>query len=360
MTRYIIISIMFGCFVAAHLHSPDAHACQICVPYPEKTLADKLLEHDEIIFAREVPDTPYVFYQIEVIKGSGVTDPFKMFCDSTTRRKLRTIPDSAVVLVRKKNDSWDLIAFADANFLSFIRTLVSSSAYWPSHPNNQERLRFFSKLLNRQTPKIHEQAYLEVGRAPYSMIKELAEEVSRTQIYNLLRNYRLVEWHNLYILMLGQSLEAKDLEYIRDKVQSAARFGSTLNLAAWITAFIESHPDSGINEIERMYFMSGNRTNEEIEQVMASMSLLGSQTATSDLQNFKLRSRIIRGYAELLENYPQMVAYVSKDLAAWRVQAYVEQISEIRENLESLDASSLYLVDYYLSVAPGFRRTGTF
>lgn len=359
MSRYIVVLIMFGCFAASHLHLPDAHACQICVPYPEKTLADRLLEQDEIIFAREVPDTPYVFYQTEVIKGSGVTEPFKMFCNSTTRRKLRTLPDSAVVLVRKQNDSWRLITFADAGFLSFIRTLVSISGGWPGLSSNQERLHFFSKLFNSEDPQIHEQAYMEVGRAPYSMIKDLAAEIPRKQIYDLLRNYRLLEWHNLYILMLGQSLEAKDLEYLRDKVQSAARFGSTRNLAAWVTTFIESHPDSGVDEIERMYFMSENRTNEEIEQVMDSMSVLGSQTASSDLKNFKLRSRIIRSYSKLLENYPEMVAYVSKDLAAWRVQVYVDQISEIRENLEILDASSLYLVDYYLSAAPSFRRIGS-
>jgi len=358
MSRYIVVLIAFGCLAAAYLHSPDVQACQICVPYPEKTLADRLLEHDEIIFAREVSDTPFVFYQIEVIRGYGVTEPFKMFCDSNTRRKLKAIPDSAVVLVRKQSGDWRPMIFADAGFLSFIRTLVSTSTDWHDYSSNQERLRFFSKLLNSEDPKIHQQAYLEVGRAPYSMIKALAAEIPTTQIYDLLRNYRLVEWHNLYILMLGQSPEAKDLEYIRRKVQSAARFGSTRNLAAWVTAFIESHPDSGVDEIERMYFMSKNRTNEEIEQIMASMSVLGSQTASSDFKNFKLRSRIIRSYEKLLENYPEMVAYVSKDLAAWRVQAYVEQISEIRKNLETLDASSVYLVDYYLSAAPGFRKTG--
>ncbi len=359
MSRYIAVLIVFGCFAAAHLLSPDVHACQICVPYPEKTLADRLLEHDEIIFAREVPDTPFVFYQIEVIKGPGATEPFKMFCDSPTRRKLRAIPDSAAVLVRKHNDDWRPMTFADAGFLSFIRTLVSTSIDWPDHSNNQERQRFFSKLLSSEDPQIHQQAYLEIGRAPYSMIKALAAEIPTTQIYDLLRNYRLVEWQNLYILMLGQSPEAKDREYIRDKVQSAARFGSTRNLAAWVTAFIESHPDSGVDEIERMYFMSKNRTNEEIEQVMASMSVLGSQTASSDFKNFKLRSRIIRSFAKLLENYPEMVACVAKDLVAWRVQACVDQISEIRKNLETLDASSAYLVDYYLSAAPGFRKTGT-
>lgn len=341
--------------VSVSVLAPETSACQICVPYPKKTLADRLLENDDIILAREVYGSPYFFYQVEVIKGSGVEKSFKMFCDSTTRRKLMVIPDSAVVLVRKQNDNWHLMTFADASFLSFIRTLVSISGDWSSLSDNQERLRFFSKLLNSENQQIHEQAYMEVGRAPYSMIKELAKEVPTKQIYDLLLNYRLLEWHNLYILMLGQSREPKDLEYIRDKIRTAARFGSSQNLAAWVTAFIESHPDNGIEEIELMYFMSKNRTIDEIEQVMAGMSVLGSQTTSSDLKNFKLRSKIVQSYAKLLANYPEMVGYISKDLAAWRVQAYVGQISEIRENPEILDASSIYLVDYYLSMAPGFR-----
>jgi len=358
MNRFIIILILFGCIAITHLHSPVAQACQICLPYPEKTLADRLLVHDEIVFAREAPDTPYFFYQVEAIKGSGVTKPFKLFCDSSTRRKLQIIPNSAVVLARSPNDNWQLVTFADPDFLLFIRSIVSTGEDWSDLSNNKKRLHFFSKLLHSEDPRIQEQAYMEVGRAPYSTIKDLAAEVPRKQIYDLLLNYRLIEWQNLYILMLGQKREIEDLAYIRDKVESAARYGSTLNLAAWVTAFIESHPDGGIEEIERIYFMSRNRTNEELVQIMTSISLLGSQTTASGVINFKRRSKIIGSYAKLLENYPKMVGYVARDLSAWRVQAYVDQISEIRETPELLDVSSTHLVDYYLSVAESFRRIG--
>lgn len=356
MGFFFAILILFGCIAAIHIHPSHVQACQICVPYPEETLADRLLANDEIIFAREVPDTPYIFYQMEAIKGAGVTEPFKMFCDSSTRRKLQVSPDSAVVLTRKQNDSWQRMTFAAPGVQSFIRNLVSTSKDWPEIPNNQARLKFFSKLLHSEDPKIQEQAYMEVGRAPYSTIKDLAKTVSRKQIYDLLLNFRLIEWHSLYILMLGQKGEADDLKYIRDKLQSAAQFGSTLNLSAWVTAFIESHPEDGIEEVERMYFISQNRTNEELIQVITSMSLLGSQTNPPDLISFKLRSRIVQSYAKLLESYPEMAGYVSRDLSAWRIQAYVDKISEIREHQKILDESSTYLIDYYLSVASRFRR----
>jgi len=359
MNKHPFLIIAFaGVLLCALSRIPTAQACQICVPYPEETLADRLLENDEIIFAREVADSPYFFYQVEVLKGPGVSRSLKMFCDSATRRKLRAIPDSVVVLARKKDERWYLIAHADTGFQPFIRTIVSRGEGWSGLSDNRDRLRFFSRFLHSDDERIHRQAYIEVGRAPYAMIKDLAAEISREQIYDLLRNYRLIEWQNLYILMLGQSRETDDLDFIRDKVQSAARFGSTQNLAAWVTAFIESHPDSGVEDIERLYFMSKTRSDDEIVQVLTSMSILGSQTreAPLDQRIFKLRLKIVRSYATLLENYPEMAGYVAKDLAAWQIRAHTDIIASIRERRELANPSSIYAVDYYLSAAPGFRE----
>lgn len=356
--RYTILMIMLGLgMIIAALRLPGAQACQICVPYPEETLADRLLANDEIIFARERAGAPYVFYPVEAIRGPLGTEDFKLFCDSGTRRKLGAITDSVVVLARMSgNDNWQLFTFADIDLQHFIRVLVSQSAGWPDAPVNEDRLHFFSGYLTSDHPRIQKQAYLEIGRAPYSLIKQFAKEISRTQIYDMLGNYRLVEWHNLYILMLGQSRDGDDLEFIKNKVESAARIGSTLNLAAWTTAFIESHSEDGIEAVKRMYFAHPGRTKEEIEQVMASMSVLGSQTTSFDLKIFKLRTKIVQCYEVLLENYPEMAGNIAKDLAAWRVQAYVDRISAIRRDTEILDSASIHIVDYYLSMAPTFKK----
>lgn len=350
----ILTIVLVWCILIMPFRVPVAHTCQLCVPYPETTLTDRLLQNDEIIFARELPDSPYLFYPTEIIRGGMDTEPFKMFCDSFTRRKLSIIPGSAVVLAKRTEDEkWHFITFADIGFQSFIRTLISVGGEWSAQPNDRDRLQFFAKALNSEHSQIHIQAYLEVGRAPYSLIKTLAKEIDKTKIYDLLRDYRFIEWHNLYILILGQSRDAEDLKFIRDKVESTARFGTTQSLAAWITAFIESHPENGVAEVERLYFKSPNRTKGEIEQVMASMSVLGSQTTSFNPETFKLRSRIVRSYRTLLDNYPEMSGNVAQNLAAWRVRAHVEQIAEIRKEPGLLDPAAAYSVDYYLSMAPG-------
>jgi hypothetical protein len=95
----------------------ELQACVICVPYPERTLVDRLLENEEIIFARELQNDPYVFYQVETIRGVGASSPIKMFCDSATRRKLTFIPESAVVLARKSGEEkWQIVTFADSDY----------------------------------------------------------------------------------------------------------------------------------------------------------------------------------------------------------------------------------------------------
>jgi len=48
--------------------------------------------------------------------------------------------------------------------------------------------------------------------------------------------------------------------------------------------------------------------------------------------------------------------WVAKDLTAWRIQALVDQLAEIRERERKHASGSMFAVDYYLSVASNFLR----
>ncbi|MGI9538072.1 MAG: hypothetical protein ACR2PB_13465 [Desulfocapsaceae bacterium] len=343
-------------FVASCPSVGDLQACTICVPYPERTLADRLLEYGEIIFATEVKNTPYLFSAVETIRGTGVGNPVKVFCDSSTRRKLKFIADSAVVLARKSiEEEWQVVTFANQTYQSFIRDLVRNSSSWNDGPGNQGRIRFFTRLLTSDHPHIQEQAYLEVGRAPYDMIKTLATDIPREQIYEFLGNFRFIEWHSLYILFLGQSRHPDDRAYIRKHVESAARLGMTTNLSAWLTAFIEAYPETGVAEVETWYFINSGRSEDELKQVMTSMSVLGSLPPIADLPLFLFRDKIVNSYETLLKNYPEMAGRVAKDLAMWQVNAHVDRLSEIKKENTLVEPSDVYLLDYYLSMAPSYQ-----
>ena len=356
--RLLFVVVILGCFFSAVLYKvAELQACTICVPYPERTLADRLRGYDDILFAREVANSPYLFEQIEIIRGTGVSAPIRIFCDSSTRRKLQFIPDSAVVVARiSEADEWQIISFADSLYQPFIRTIVEHSSSWADAAGNLARVHYFANYLTSEHRLIQEQAYLEVGRAPYSTIKTLAPAISTERIYEFLGNFRFIEWHSLYILLLGQSQKPEDRAYIRKQVESAVRFGTTTNLAAWLTAFIETHPETGIAEIETWYLSNPGRSNEELDQVMTSMSVLGSQPPVADLPLFRLRDRIVKSYATLLKHHPAMAGRVARDLSMWQVRAHEERLRAIQEEKALFDPADLYLIDYYLSMVRTFPR----
>lgn len=327
----------------------------ICVPYPETTLADRLLENKEIILARELANSPYLFAPIETIQGETTTPPIKIFCDSSTRRKLKLIAGSNVVLARKNKDAeWQLVTFADRQLQTFIRSLTQNGRDWTGALGVQQRVDYFAQHLTSEHPQIQKQAYLEVGRAPYDKIKSLAKDIPREQIYAFLGNIQYIEWRSLYILFLGQSSHPEDHDFIRQRVESSIHLSMTTNLAAWLTAFIETNPDTGVSEIEKWYFSSSGRPKDVIEEVVTSLSVLGSQTGSLNLPLFLLRQKIVTSYATLLKNYPEMAGRVAKDLAMWRVRAHIDRLSEIQKTNSLVEPSEIYLLDYYLSMAKSY------
>jgi hypothetical protein len=156
--------------------------------------------------------------------------------------------------------------------------------------------------------------------------------------------------------MLGQSRHPDDRAYIQNKLENSAQYQITRNLSAWVTAFIESQPDIGVEEIEKLYFSTRDRTQVELEEVLKSFSVLGSEGGgiPFKLEIVDRRHRIVKSYATLLDNYTRMAGLVAKDLTNWKIRALVPQLAKIKNDEPMLDPSSLFAVDYYLSMASKF------
>jgi hypothetical protein len=328
----------------------------ICVPYPKTTLADVLYERESIVFAREKIGKPYFFYAVEVLKGAIDGDDFQAYIYSNDRRMLsNNLRDVAVFAKKDSGDDWRYIAYADKEYQAFVREIILQADSWQKFKGSVGRIDFFAERLTSSNPRIREQAYLEVGRAPYSSIKRISGSIPRRQIREFLANWRLVEWHSLYILMLGQSRHPDDLAYIRNKLENYAQYQITRNLSAWVTAFVESQPDFGVAEIEKLYFSTRDRTQDELEEVLKGFSVLGSESAIPFKPEIvDRRHRIVKSYATLLDNYPIMAGLVAKDLATWKTRALVPQLSSIKNGEPILDPKSLFAVNYYLSMASNF------
>jgi hypothetical protein len=156
--------------------------------------------------------------------------------------------------------------------------------------------------------------------------------------------------------MLGTKQYPEDLAYIRQKLESVAAFGLKTNLSAWVTAFIEAHPDTGVEEIEKMYFSNKVRTRDELQEVLKALSVLGSDVRFLVApESINRQRRIISSYSTLLKNYPMMAGAVANDLTVWKTQALIEQLSDILEKEPDLDPNSKMAVSYYLSISPRFQ-----
>ena len=355
ITRSTVLAAVITMMISA-----AAEACLICVPFPKTTHADKLIESETVVMARENMDKPFFLRVVDVLKGAVDSPEIDSFINSITRRKLKLNPNDVIVLGRMGSvETWRSIAYADADYLKFICAIINRSYTWQAVRSDPKRINFFAANLTHENPLIREQAYLEVGRAPYAVIKRISGSVPRRQIREFLGNWRLVEWHSLYILMLGQSRDPDDIAYIRQQFETAARYGLETNLSAWVSAFIESHPDTGIGEVEAQYFRIADRSRTELEEVLKGLSVLGSEgggLATKDI--VERRRRIVKSYAKLLDHHPEMAGWVAKDLTVWRIRAMVERMEHIKSQESVLDASSKLTVNYYLSMAPQFPAFG--
>ncbi len=292
---------------------PVGEACQICIPFPERSAADDLFDADVVVLAREDPERPFHFYAVEVLKGTPGTEKIDLFLDSTSRRTLGLFPERSIVLAKGGSESpegWLRIGMADEAFGSLVRELLDSAAAWEKQPGL--RVEFFGKLLGHEDAQISRLAHLEVAGASYREIKGLKNVLPRKEIHAFLKNFRYVEWHALYILLLAQSGDPADREFISDAFHSAVRFKSTLSLGAWTTAFIELEEEKAIEFIETEYFRNSGHSPAELREVAMALSVHGTNGHTH------LRDRIVASYKTMLAKYPAMTPDVAKDLIAWK------------------------------------------
>lgn len=326
----VLISLALYCSVGI------AGACQICIAYPQTSAVDVLMEADCVVLAREDPERPFHYRSVEVLKGDLGPEEIDLFLNSATRRLLGIYPKRAVVLARPgggDQSGWSSCGIADPVFGPLVREILRRAPGWEHEP--RQRAVFFSQFLGHENAQLSTLALLEVARAPYREIRGLGGALSRDQLRAFLANYRYVEWHALYILLLAQSEDARDREFIAESFHSAVRFGSTVQLAAWATAFIELHGAEAIDLIEAEYFHNPSRSAKELVEIAKALSVHGTNGSAA------LRDRIVVAYGLLLAMNPGMTAQIADDLLAWGRREYAAEIGQfVAANPLSFDLST--------------------
>jgi hypothetical protein len=328
------------------LVSSCSHACQICLAVPEKTLADRLLESNRVVMAREDPNRPFHFVVTETLKGKPPATPIEAFLNSQARRLLALYDDRHVLLIRdRRKGAWKPHGVIDSEEAAVVRGILSFSHSWrPMQTNNLERLAEFSGLLGHSNQRLRELAYLEIGRAPYAAIKRISADVPIEVVRSILDNPSNMEWHSLAILMLGHSESLEDQTRIIRTFEAKQQQSSSKNLAAWATAYVAIEGAEGMDRIETWYLLREDRSREELKEVVKALSVLGAD-------NLALRDRIALAYESLMRTHPSLLPDLVRDLITWRRWELADQIRKIRNSMGNDDPLGVSAVDWYLRVS---------
>ncbi len=303
-----------------------AGACPVCVSMPSKTAADRLIEAEVVLFAREHPEHRFSYRALKVLKGGLKNSHIDVFIDSATRRQLKVHPEQVVVLLRESpSTDWVSLGIADRAYQAVVRRVLAQAVDWNGAKGRIRRCNYFLSLFGHSNQAIFELAYLELGRAPYPLIQRATCSVAKQRLYGILRKREYLTWRPLAILMLSQQADPIDRAWIEKSFHDCGRFGLSTNLAALTTAFIELNGAQALPIIERRYLGNPARTETELRAVIAALSVHGSEG------HVHLRERIVTGYATALRCHPELAGMIAMDLTAWEDWGHREALRIIRK-----------------------------
>lgn len=321
----------------------DAAACPICIGFPKNTDADYLLNAQCVVLARPQQLDPFQYAAHEVLKGEYDGSKFDLLVDSATRRMLDAHQDRHVLLAQAtQHGPWQHLGTTTPEFESIVRRLITIGVTWDGDNSAIERSQFFVRLFGHSEERIRNLAYLELGRAPYSMIRPLGRTISRDSLAPFLDNRQYTEWQGLAILLLAQSESDVDRKRILQSFQDCMQYGLVTNLSAWTAAAVEVDPMGSLQQIETNYFANVERTKEELDAVFLAITMLGAQ------EGLGLRERIIASYEVLLHQRPQFAPRVAQYLSAWKRTELSEQLTAISLQQRDFDFDQTLSIQRYV------------
>ena len=341
MWRMVVIGIVLslGIGLAAELA-----ACPICIGFPSRTDADVLLEGYCVMLGRPDSADPFKYAPGTVLKGSYDGSNIDLLVDSTTSRILQVHPKTHVLFVQSKpNGPWQSLGCMNETLEAVVQGVLTVGPTWNGPDAMERRMEFFLALVGHEDNRIGELAYLELGRAPYPMVRQLGRLVPREAIEPMLKERRYFEWRGLSILLLAQSDAESDRQYIRESFQAAERFAMATHLAAWAAAAIEVDPDAAMDQIEEKYFGQADRTPEELQAIFRALSMHGS------CEGAELRDRIVVCYGRLLERRPELAPQVAEDMHAWKRNELSDAFARALDQRQgAIDQAGIIKVQRYL------------
>ncbi len=315
-------------------------ACQICLPMPTESLADKILGAEHLALARENPEQAFTLRAIRTLRSRGELPPIDLFLDSSSRRRLASDGGLSILCGWTPVGAWQRLTIFDPVSGPVIADILANAETWQADP--EARLRYFADLLDHDDPRLSDLAHLEVAGAPYRDLLRYADRLPREELLARLANFRRLEWHALYILFLSQSENPSDHERIRREIAEAADYRLATQTAAWATAFIEIDGPEAVAQLGDWY---GNpkRRPEEWKAVLAALAVQGREADRA------LQDPIVGLMGRLLAADPSLAQDIATTLTEWKRPELVGPITELlKDSPEYFDPTATLILRRYL------------
>ena len=318
----------------------------ILVPRPTQTLTDRLLQTDSVVLAREDPQRPFHYAAVKTLKGDSDVTSIDLFMTTQVRRRLSLDPELTVLIRRNPNNQeWEALGVANDEYEQVVLRILTFDNVWtPNETDNPERLHEFASLLGHQDIRLHELAYLEIGRASYTSIREVGADVPLGKVRAMLVDPLYFEWRGLDIMLLGLSDDELDQVRVVNEMQQRQSQSISLNLAAWTTAYLEVEGTEGLDQVVEWYLRNESRSRDELRSVTRALSGHANYDP-------KWRQPVVEAYREMLKTHPNLAPDIAHDLIAWQQWDFSEQLRQLLPELKKTDPLGVQKVNLYLQRA---------
>lgn len=322
----------------------SALACGVCIEKPEKTVSDRLLDADTVAIAREDRDQPYSFKPVTYLAGAAHDAPIPYLVDSATKKRLERNPEDGVLMLRE-GDAWTRAGYANAAWRSTAARVLEHRARWQYDP--KARFTFFEALLHDPDPFLRHLAIDELTRASYDDIRGLTQPIKGAVARQSLNDLTRLPWQSFYILMLGLSDREEDHALVRERMTRAARNGSSSQLDAWATAFVEIDGVEGVRQLHDNWFDEPRRTSQELRAIVAAVTVHAKHGDPG------LKEPVLAALAGLARRRPDVVGTVAIAFEEIGDFSRAETIKNTIQNLEEyqtqrIEASELFAASSYI------------
>ena len=293
-----------------------ALACLVCIPLPERTLADRVVEDAVLALARPESGDPFTYTAQEYLRDASVdapgdlARPIPFLVDSAARRRIEADPGVFALVSRATpGTDWELLGVMSPEMVVLVRDIVERSQTWADHAASADRFAYLRPAMPAPIRRSERWPSPRSPAFPDARIRTLAPQLTRAEIVRVLRDPTMFEWAPIHILILGLSTADEDRAFVRSAFDAAARSPSATSLGAWATAYLEGDGAAALDRIEADFIDDPDRPKDQMAEILRALSTFAAVSEPA------LRDRITGLFGMLATRRPDLAADAAQELA---------------------------------------------